>query len=208
MKQAGLIPTSQSDALAREIEQQLRDEAAAVMAGAEREARALVAQARTDGRARMHAAILDLRREGERRRARAEARRDTQARARVQQQARLAVVNALPLLRDMLRERWREAQSRKRWMDAAIQVSIARLRHNKWLVEHTPDWSEAERSEFTEAICARRMVDIAFKAESAVTAGLRIRADLAVLDVTPDGLLADTRTVAALLLDEIAGGHP
>jgi hypothetical protein len=36
-----------------------------------------------------------------------------------------------------------------------------------------------------------------------MTAGLRISADLAVLDATPKGLLADATTIAALLLDEI-----
>lgn len=57
MTQASLIPSLQSDALAREIEQQLKDETSAVIATAERDARALIAQARAAARTRVHGAI-------------------------------------------------------------------------------------------------------------------------------------------------------
>ena len=53
MTPASLIPTLQSDALAREIEQQLKDETAAVIAGAKRDADALIAQARFAARAQL-----------------------------------------------------------------------------------------------------------------------------------------------------------
>ena len=82
MTQANLIPSLQSDALAREIEQQLKDETGAVIATAERDARALIAQARAAARTRMHEAIQELRREGGRRLSGAKAQFETNERAR------------------------------------------------------------------------------------------------------------------------------
>jgi hypothetical protein len=205
VKPASLIPKLQSDALAREIEQQLKDETAAVMNGAERDAKVLLAQARLAARARLHAAIVELRKEGARRRARAEAQRDTVARQRAQHQAALAVGDAMPLLRDMLVERWRDAQARKQWTEALAKICPARLRPGAWTVEHPRDWSESERHEFAAALGGSQ--DIAFQATDDIVAGLRIKSDQAVLDATPQGLLADRRGIAALLLDELESRH-
>jgi len=200
---ASLIPTLQSDALAREIEQQLKEETDAVIAGAERDAHAVLAQARADARARMHAAIVELRREGARRSARAQAQRDTQARRRAQRQAALAVGDALPLLNELLQARWRDASARRQWTDAAAHLCLARLRPGRWLVEHPRDWSEAERRDFRAETAVGKSSEIDFKAADDLAAGLRIRSDSAVLDATPQGLLADRRNIAALLLDEM-----
>lgn len=203
MKPASLIPALQSDLLAREIEQQLKDEAAALMAAAEREARAAVAQARSAARRRLHGAIQDLRLEGARRLARANAQLETEARARAQRQAAHAVSDALPLLREMLEARWRDSEQRRQWTDAVAQVCANRLRPGAWLIEHPAEWNESERQDFTAAIGKGGNVLATFKADQDLVAGLRIKADQAVLDATPLGLLADGRTIAALLLEEI-----
>lgn len=205
---ASLVPSLQADALAREIEQQLRSEAGELVTRARQQAQAAIAQARLDARARMHAAIADLRREGAALRARAQAQRDTQARARAQQQAHVLVRSALPMLAQLLQERWRDAPSRQRWIALAVQVAVARLRGDDWVVEHADDWDEAQRRQFADSARARPSVNITFATCGDLTAGLRIRADRAVLDATPAGLLADARTVAALLFDQIANGAP
>ena len=49
-------------------------------------------------------------------------------------------------------------------------------------------------------------LDLSFQADAHIDAGLRINADQAVLDATPAGLLAETTTIAALLLEEIGAG--
>lgn len=203
MKPASLISSLQSDALAREIEQQLKEETGAVIATAERDARTTIAQARAAARSRMHEAIEDLRREGARRLARAKAQHETEARARAQRRAAQAVSEALPLLRDMLNARWHNEQDRRQWTDAVARLSATRLRPGAWLIEHPADWSEAEQRDFTAAIGKADGIDVSFKGDSDLKAGLRIKADQALLDATPQGLLADARTIAALLLDEI-----
>jgi len=205
--QASLIPSLQSDALAREIEQQLKDETGAVIATAERDARALIAQARAAARTRMHEAIQELRREGGRRLSGAKAQFETNERGRAQRQAAQAVRVALPLLREVLDARWRDERDRRHWTDGVARFCVMRLRPGAWLIEHPADWSEAEQRDFASTIGTRDGIDLSFKADDALSVGLRVKVDHAVLDATPQGLLADGRTIAALLLDAI-GAQP
>jgi hypothetical protein len=176
-----------------------------VIAAAERDSQALLAQARFAARAQLHAAIVELRKEGARRRARAEAQRDTLARRRAQRAAALAVEAALPFLRNMLEARWHDAAARRQWTDAVARICATRLRPGARVIEHPRDWSEAERRDFAAALGAGK--DIAFEAADDITAGLRIKSDQAVLDATPMGLLADRRNIAALLLAELESAH-
>jgi F0F1-type ATP synthase membrane subunit b/b' len=203
MNPASLIPSLQSDALAREIEQQLKDETGALIAAAEREARNAIAQARTAARGRLHDAVVELRRQGGRRLARAKAQVETETRAEEQRQAGRAVADALPLLSDALSERWREPQSRRLWTDAVARLCGARLRRAAWTVAHPTDWPAQEQREFAASLGAGGGLEVAFAVDKNLTAGLKVSADQAVLDATPHGLLADLRTIAGLLLEEI-----
>jgi NADH dehydrogenase/NADH:ubiquinone oxidoreductase subunit G len=204
MKPASLISSVQSEALTREIEQQLTEETAAIIASAERGAKTTVAQAHSSARRRMHEAVENLRREGARRLARARAQLDSAQRVRAQHQAAQAVSEALPLLRKALHARWRVEADRRQWACAVARLGASRLRSGTtWLVEHPADWSEAEQREFTAAIRKTDATDIKFKSDGDLAAGLRITADQALLDATPHGLLADSRSIAAMLLEEI-----
>jgi F0F1-type ATP synthase membrane subunit b/b' len=199
-----LIRSLQSDALVREIEQQLKDEKSAIAAGAKRDAHAVMAQARAAARTQVHEAIEELREEGARRLTRAKAQLDTERRARAQYQAAKAIGDAVPLLQQALEQRWRDRDSRRQWTDAVASLCARRLRSGAWAVEHPKDWSAQEQKQFIKAIGDGTKVS--FKAAGDVDCGLRIKSDQAVLDATPRGLLADATTIAALLLDEIGGG--
>ncbi|HYA06867.1 MAG TPA: hypothetical protein VEF90_13340 [Xanthobacteraceae bacterium] len=203
MSQARLIPSRQSAALAHEIERQLKRETSAVIATAERDARAIIAEARAAARRRVHDAIQELRREGAGRLASAKAQLETEQRARAQRQAAQAVSDALPLLREELEARWRDEHNRRQWTEAVARLCVLRLRPGAWRIEHPADWREAEQRGFAAAIGASDGVDISFERAGDFKSGLRIKADQAVLDATPQGLLADARTVAAMILDEI-----
>ena len=198
-----LIAALQSDALAREIEQQIKDERQAVIENAKREARTVVAQARSAARRQMHEAIQELRREGERRLARARAQTEADERARAQARAAEAVHAAWPLLREALAARWFDGASRQAWAKAVAAQAAARLRPGAWVIEHPAGWSAKEQKDFAGVLAARDGTVVAFKADKDMTAGLRIRADQALLDATPHGLLADKTTITALLLAEI-----
>jgi len=200
---ANLISPLQSDALASEVERQLKDETGAVIAAAERDARAIIAQARSTARRRVHEAIQVMRREGSRRVARANAQLETEQRARAQRLATQAVGDALLLLREELDARWRDPRNRRQWTDAVARRCVRRLRPGAWRIEHPPDWSEPEQRDFLATIGERDGVAISFKADSGVKSGLRIKAEQAVFDATPQGLLADGRTIAATILDDL-----
>lgn len=202
----GLIPALQSDALAREIEHQLKQETAAVIAAAEKEATAALAQARATARARLCEAIAGLRREGALRLARARAQHDAELRSEAQLQSARAVADAMPLLRDALNARWQMPEARQQWIAAVAALAGKRLRRGAWLVGHAADWRREEQMAFVEAVGGAD--DITFQADTGVSAGLRITADHATLDATADGLIADSRTIAALLLDELTKGAP
>lgn len=206
MTTGSLIPGLQSDALTREIEQQLKDETAAILNKAGQESRDALAQARKSARGRVREAIGELRREGELRLARAHAQVDAELRTQAQRQSARAVADAMPMLREALAERWRDAAARKEWAAAAARQAGKRLRRGDWRVSHPADWGAEEQKSFADAVGGAD--GITFKADKTLTAGLRIAADQATLDATPDGLLADTRTIAALLLDELTKGAP
>lgn len=203
MNPANLIPALQSHALAHEIERQLKNEASAVIAAAERDADAIIAQARATARRRVHEAIQVMRREGTRRLARANAQLETEQRARAQRLATQAVGDALLLLREELDARWRDLQNRRQWTDAVARLCVMRLRPGAWRIEHPRDWSEPEQRDFMATIGERDGVEISFKVDCDLKSGLRIKADQAVFDATPQGLLADRRSIAATILDEI-----
>ena len=200
MSPVSLVSSLQSDALVREIEQQIAQEREAIAAGAEREARAIMRQARAAARAQMHAAIEELREEGARRLTRAKAQLDTELRARSQQQAAQAVRDAMPLLCEALNARWRDRDSRRLWSEAVARACADRLPPGAWRIEHPRDWSEPEQRQFLAAI--GKPVQARFESAD-IAAGLRVNADQALLDATPRGLLVDSMNITALLLDEI-----
>jgi len=203
MNQASLIPELQSDALVRELERQFNNEAGSVIAAGERDAHNIIRQACADARRRVHEATEELRREGARRLAGAKAQLEAEQRARAQQVAAQAVHDGFPLLREELEARWRDRVNRRQWTDAVARVCVLRLRPGGWLVEHPADWSEPEQRDFRTAIDTRNGIEISFKPRGDLKSGLLIKADQAVLDATTQGLLADGRTVAALILNEI-----
>jgi len=203
-----LIPSLQADALAREIEQQLKDEASAATQAAERAAQATVAQARKTARGRLHEAIEGLRREGERRLMQAKAQLETQTRAVHQRQAATALQEAVPLLREALADRWRGAGARRAWTDTVARLCVRRLRRGAWAVEHPADWSAKEQKAFAECIGDADGIELSFNPDKGLSAGLKVKSDQAMLDATIDGLLADRRTIAGLLLQELDDAVP
>ncbi len=203
MSAVSLIPSLQSDALVRDIEQQLKDENAAIAANAKRDAQSILVQARAAARAQLHEAIVELREESHRRLTRAKAQFATQKRALEQGRAAKAVDEALPLLQEALLARWRDPEERQQWTDAVARQCVARLRRDAWVVHHPAGWSKKEQERFLAALGNDR--EVAFMADKAIACGLRISADGAELDATPQGLLADKTAVAALLLEELGG---
>ena len=196
-----LIPSLQSDALVREIEQQLAREVSVVAASAQHDAGAIMTQAYAAARSQMHAAIQKMREEGVRRLTRAKAQLETEERTSLQQQAARAVHEAMPMLREAMSERWRGRDSRKQWTEAVARLCQDRLPAGAWRIEHPRDWSETEQKQFAASL--GNGVRPTFEAAADVAAGLRISVNQALLDATPRGLLADSVAITAMLLEKI-----
>jgi F0F1-type ATP synthase membrane subunit b/b' len=206
VSQATLISSLQADALAREIEQQLKDETSAARRAAERGAQAALAQARKTARARLHEVIRQLRREGERRLMQARAQLETQTRTLQQRKAAHAVAEAMPMLREALAARWKDAEARRCWSDSVANLCVARLRPGRWTITHPAGWNANEQKAFAKLLGEKSGIELAFKADKQLSAGLKVASDQAVLDATLAGLLADERTIAGLLLQTIDDG--
>lgn len=194
--------SAQSDALLRELDRQMQDECHAVIEAAERDARAIVARAYADGRARLRESIRALRKEGRRRLLRAKAQAETEARRRGHRHAHEAIRIAWPLLEAALAARWRDPQGRRAWIESAARCASTRLRDNHWSVEHPSDWSLDDARSFGRVLSERSDLEIKYSANLGLHQGLRICAGQALLDATPQGLLVDRVTVEASLLAE------
>jgi F0F1-type ATP synthase membrane subunit b/b' len=201
-----LIPSLQADALAREIEQQLKEETGAAREAAEREARATVAHARKTARTRLHEAIRQMRREGERRLMQASAQLETQKRAAQQREAARAVAEAMPLLHKAMAARWKDTEARRRWAENVAKLCATRLRPGQWTVTHPADWSASDQKAFAKLLSGNTRVELTFKADKKLIAGLKVAGDQAVLDATLAGLLADERTIEGLVLQALDEG--
>ena len=202
MNKTNLIPAAQSEALLQELELQTAEECRTVIATAKREADVLVVQARSSARRRTQDVIEELRKEGIRRLARAQAKVETEARQRAQQCALEVIERAWPLLTEAIAERWRDPVTRLLWTDGVARCGRDQLNAAGWIVEHPADWSDDEKQNFHSSHGAGSNA-VTFVANSELTAGIKISAGEATLDATPPGLLADRSAVAGLLLAEI-----
>jgi vacuolar-type H+-ATPase subunit H len=203
LNSSDLIPLRQAEALVQEMQRQSKHECRAIIDAAERESSALIVQAHASARRRMHDAVEELRREARLRRARAEAQRETATRRRVQRHAAELVRQAWPLLVDAIAARWHDRTARAVWVDSAAREARARLRTKTWTVEHPADWGEDEQRQLAKILAVGDGAQVVSKIDDSLDVGLRIRTEKAVLDATPQGLLADPAAIAGLLLGEL-----
>jgi hypothetical protein len=122
-------------------------------------------------------------------------RRDAAARTRPRQR-RAIVDHAWQQLPAALARQWQDADGRAHWIRHAVRDARQRLRGTDWQIEHAPGMTEPERRQCV----ADGAPPACFAEDPALDAGLRIRAEGAVLDATAAGLLADRDRVTAGLL--------
>lgn len=199
-----------SAALIGEIEAQCAAEIEVVTRTAEREAAAIVARAFTVARRRAHEAIEGMRREAERRLARAGAQIETECRLRDQARAAEILHTGCPSLINAIVERWQDPEARRRWIGAVCDHARLRLRPGDWVVEHPHDWDGANEAQARALLAGGGGPEPGFREAGDFEAGLRILAGGIVLDGTPERLLADKAATQARLLAEMdaaqAGG--
>lgn len=199
------IVDAQLKALLQLVEQHFENRCRQITEQAKTQAAALIGQAHREARHRMHEAI-------QRERARWDEKiQETRAHLWTLQCQRRQRANMLLLqqgwekLYEILIQRWQKPNQRRLWVDALIDQAMTRLPGKMWRIEHPPDWPADERLHFSDRVTAHTggqsviCVDV-----QDIVAGLRIRAHETCLDGTLEGLLANRKAIEGQLLAEIS----
>ncbi len=172
----------------------------AALAPAEAAARADFARGAHALRREQREALARQRTEREARLARARARVATAEHARQLRRAAMIADEAWPLLQAALLARWRQPQSRRRWIAEAIAVALASLPARDWLLRHPSDLSRQECESMRADLAQRGITGLRCEAVADIAAGIEIRAGPARLDATVGGLTADRPAILGRLL--------
>ena len=172
----------------------------AILAEARDRASALLAQAYVEARARMREALAEERRRGHEREAAARARLQTRRRLHEQQRAAALLALGWQRLPDALRERWRDSDMRRLWIDAIVAMALRVLPRTQWSIAHGAGWPVLEQQAITARVARELGMAPKFVADAGIVAGLRIGAGGNIVDGTLAGLLSDCVEVGALML--------
>jgi hypothetical protein len=153
------------------------------------EAREILRRARSEARERVHRAVVENRKRSRRELAAARAELETALRKLSQETHGAALRDGMSELVRVLEARWRDPETRARWIAAAIAGAERLLPKARWRIEHP----------------AGVAIDVpgAGAVPADIAAGLRITAGSATLDATLDGLLARRAEVEGRLLHEL-----
>ena len=166
-------------------------------------ATALLAEARSRARRTVTEAVASERRRDREAYRLMQARIDTHHRLQTQRIQKQQLERAWAQLSNALQRRWRQADSRRIWIEAALKRAGLVLQADHWTIAHPPDWSAEERSRTHDWLRDRADVSTTFEPETSIGAGLRVRRDQACFDATLDGLLAARHRIEAQLLAEL-----
>lgn len=165
-----------------------------------RRAEQLMSDSRRRMRERVHKAVVEERRHRETALLDARHRIETAGRRKVQQQYRLFLHEAIPLLVAEFGERWRDVEGRRNWCEMVIHEALGRLSMDPWTIEHPRDWSSDDTRWLEKAFRTHGLPKPLLREDAGISAGLRVRLGSACLDATVDGLMADLHAVEGRLL--------
>jgi hypothetical protein len=169
---------------------------------AQQRSRELLRTARAAARRRVRDAVTDERRIDREAWRRAEARIETHHRLAQQRIHLERIARGWVLLHDALLRRWRETQTRRQWIEAALQRARLVLHPDHWTVAHPTDWAAQERAEIYEWLRDSTGINATFEADDALEAGIVVLRDQACFDATLNGLLSARHRIEAQFLAE------
>jgi len=201
------VVRAQLDSLLELLEQSRAGYCKTTLDAAHAEAADYRKRARRIARERVRRAVSDERERMERELRLAAAGIETEQR-RLGRERDLELIRAgWTALEEALQARWRDNEGRRGWVDAAFSAAGSLLPDKEWTIEHPVDWPEDER----ERALARARKDFGVEARGVAAddldCGLRIVNGGTLLDMSPQGILAQRRTIEAELLAEF-GARP
>lgn len=185
------------------VEQHRSERCTQIMAKAQARRETLLQQAYAEARARMREAINAERRRSRETFTAARAQLQTRQRQRQHHTALMLLQQGWERLGQAVERRWNTAPQRRLWLSTLLQEALQRLPRCAWVIEHPPGWDAAEAGDLLTEIQAHCGDAPTWRANPQLHAGLRIRAEGACLDGTPDGLLADREAIEAQLLAQL-----
>ncbi len=183
-----------------------RDRAArcdAILHDASDRAAELLREARREARRRVSTAVADDRVRSKKRVEAARAELMTRERELGRDVASKLLARGSDALHQALLARWREAESRARWISALVADAERLLPHGAWRIQHPSGFAEVEL--LTRVASETSGAAPVLEADADITAGLCIHIAGARLDGTVAGLLADRGKVEGRLLMELSG---
>ncbi len=201
MNKPDSVLDAQVNALEEVVESTQESRCRKLLEDARRNAQETMKLAHQENRARMRAAIEEQRKRMEETLAATRARLATRERQRRQQADKKRLTLAWSRLNESLLERWRDAESRRRWTQGLIEEALSHLPGDPWRIEHPRDFNPSELASSRESItehCGGEPADLVI--DESIGAGLRIVAGGACVDGSVEGLLTDKNRVEAELL--------
>lgn len=177
-----------------------RQECERLLAQAQAEARAIVAQGRGEARQRVHRAVEEEKSWARSQLAAARAHLQTVGRRHQQEQTSALLAAAWERLGAALRQRWREPAMRRAWIEELLRQAHEALPGGAWEIRHPQDLPEDELQRMRELRSAPPGEPLQFRVDAQVAAGLRISASSVVLDGTLEGLIGERTRLQGELL--------
>jgi len=170
---------------------------------AQQQVREIIRQAHARGRARMHRHVIAMREKYRLRVASAHARNQTLLRQQHQKEDRAILDVTWPLLREAMLTLWKQPDSRRKWLDAAVMTASSSLREHDWHVEHPPGLSKEEKADINHGLVHGTHRAPRLTESENIEAGIRIIVHGTVIDATLDGLLKQKTVIEAALIARI-----
>lgn len=177
-----------------------RQECERLLAQAQAEARAIVAQGRGEARQRVHRAVEEEKSWTRSQLAAAGAHLQTVGRRHQQEQTSALLAAAWERLGSALRQRWREPALRRAWIEELLRQAHEALPGGAWEIRHPQHLTEDELQGIRERVSALAGEPPQLLGDAQVTAGLRIGAAGVVLDGTLEGLIGERTRLQGELL--------
>jgi hypothetical protein len=198
----GGIVQAQAEALKALLEQSRESQCRELRERAELQARELTRRARRQARERVSKAAHEERARLEREVRMVEAEIETEQRRRERERDLALIEAGHELLAETLAGRWEDRAGRAEWAEALMEEAQAVLFGREWTLEHPADWADEERDAALARAREHCNAQVTAKAVDALDAGLRIRSEGALVDLSIPGLLANVRTIEGELLAE------
>lgn len=202
MNETDSIVRTQADALMQLLEQSRDAQCQEVRERAGLQAAEFRRAARKQARERVSRAAHEERERLDREVRMVEAEIETEQRKRARRRDMALLAAGRDTLREALAARWKNRAERAEWAEVAVLEAGEVLLGREWTLEHPASWADEERDAALALAAERCGAQVTAKAVAELDAGLRIRSEGALVDLSIPGLLANVRTIEGELLAE------